>query len=892
MTTGAGTLVGPVNTIGTGQRRVPDISFRSDGVLYGYGNSPDQLITINTATGQGTAVGPTGYGGGSGLDFAPNGTLYATPYDFQSLVIIDPLTGAGSDVPGSAGNVPFRTNALEFCQQSGVLYGSWNDKWGSGNHYLVTLDLNTGLPLTTVQTVLGLDAIAFNEFSRPVELLHEFVVDDWRVEMEQQVGMYDFCYQYYVDLEPEEVFWQDEFLDRTEDEIFWLSITAIYPGEPCEPQFPWGWQTRPWSWMDDAVRFLLHEEPVPGIVLDPALVEPIKDPVYGESFDVAFELDTDPNYIKWEQPFTGIRDWLHYHDEMSMAHTETVFPTKWVQYPDLNDINSIDVDATYDGWITWQPQILADDFGCTVTGPITGIHLWASWYHDRPPYLDVALVDFTLGIWSDDPCGPGGYSEPNEILWSQDFAVSDFGVSIWADSLMEGWYVPCEPYYETVADFTCYQYDFHIDPCDAFWQRGDPCNPVVYWLSVQARPVYEPWHEPIRFGWKTSYSHWKDDAVFAVGLGEIPMEPWQELRYPVDHPFAGESIDLAFEITTEEKEFYIDRLVADDWPCDKNTPITAATWWGSYIGYGYEACQDPPTASFMPLPVKPDYFLLNIWTDVPASSSVPPVSGDCCFEHGTPGCEDPICEASVCVYDPYCCGTKWDEFCAGEAQTDPGCECTEGIIMHSDPNEIVWEYRAYDYDEVLVGFDKHPHGEPNEPVFRYSVKLPREAWFFQDEPNDVYWFSVVAVYDQKVPDYNWGWTNHWHAYNNDAVEGYLDPPGGWFWTELFDQTGVSEDMSFILFTDPDPNLGTCWDPAECGGQICGDINCDGFVNFIDLGLMKVAFFSCVGDANYNCCADLNHDGCVNFIDLGLLKMCFFTGPWSPATGEQSCPPGY
>jgi len=36
-----------------------------------------------------------------------------------------------------------------------------------------------------------------------------------------------------------------------------------------------------------------------------------------ESYDLAFELDTDPNYIKWEQPFTGIRQWPHYEDEES-----------------------------------------------------------------------------------------------------------------------------------------------------------------------------------------------------------------------------------------------------------------------------------------------------------------------------------------------------------------------------------------------------------------------------------------------------------------------------------------------------------------------------------------------------------------------------------------------
>ncbi len=86
-----------------------------------------------------------------------------------------------------------------------------------------------------------------------------------------------------------------------------------------------------------------------------------------------------------------------------------------------------------------------------------------------------------------------------------------------------------------------------------------------------------------------------------------------------------------------------------------------------------------------------------------------------------------------------------------------------------------------------------------------------------------------------------------------------------------------------------PYLPTCWSAAECGGQRSGDANCDGAVNFIDLGRMKVAFFSSKGDANYDCCADLNHDDAVNFLDLGTMKVNFFSSGYSPARGVQSCP---
>ncbi|MCX4242148.1 hypothetical protein [Paraliomyxa miuraensis] len=41
--------------------------------------------------------------------------------------------------------------------------------------------------------------------------------------------------------------------------------------------------------------------------------------------------------------------------------------------------------------------------------------------------------------------------------------------------------------------------------------------------------------------------------------------------------------------------------------------------------------------------------------------------GDCCAANGTPGCDDPACEAAVCALDPFCCSMEWDGICADEA---------------------------------------------------------------------------------------------------------------------------------------------------------------------------------------------------------------------------------
>ncbi|HUT28484.1 MAG TPA: PQQ-binding-like beta-propeller repeat protein [Sedimentisphaerales bacterium] len=82
----------------------------------------------------------------------------------------------------------------------------------------------------------------------------------------------------------------------------------------------------------------------------------------------------------------------------------------------------------------------------------------------------------------------------------------------------------------------------------------------------------------------------------------------------------------------------------------------------------------------------------------------------------------------------------------------------------------------------------------------------------------------------------------------------------------------------------------CWDISECGGQSFGDGTCDGAVDFGDLGQLDRAFFTCKGQADYNCCADYNHDDCCNFVDIGILKASFFTSGYEPATGSQGCPP--
>ncbi len=210
---------------------------------------------------------------------------------------------------------------------------------------------------------------------------------------------------------------------------------------------------------------------------------------------------------------------------------------KWEQLPDLNT-TGIDVNCS-------DPFILADDFLCEAPGRLTHIDVWGSWQTDYLPFgNDPAAIEFILSIHEDIPAweSPTGYSMPGQVLWIHQFAPGEFNYQMYADQIVEGWMDPPDVYVMP-GDWTCWQYSFDIPPEMAFHQVGTPDSAIVYWLDVQARPLdFEA-----RFGWKTTTDHWNDDAVWGMGL-EPYFGPWEELIYPPQHEWIGQSIDLAFRL--------------------------------------------------------------------------------------------------------------------------------------------------------------------------------------------------------------------------------------------------------------------------------------------------------------------------------------------------------
>ncbi|MHC4744911.1 MAG: DUF7901 domain-containing protein, partial [Planctomycetota bacterium] len=539
--------------------------------------------------------------------------------------------------------------------------------------------------------------------------------------------------------------------------------------------------------------------------VDPANVVPLKaspcDTGLLESFDLAFELDTDPNYIKWEQPFTGLRHWRHYEDEESMAYETEPSPNKWEQLPDTT-LSGLHAHDSTTGRI-----ILADDWVCD-GGDVTDLH-WYGNYElgaNKEEMRGRGINSFHLSIHRIE----GHACIPGAELWSMDVPFTAISETDTGLVNSEG------------GKIYLYEYDLE-NPYPQI--QGNK-----YWLDISAKSAYP--ESPAIWRWQEAGR--SPTPIECGAARRTDLTPWQTIIWSPAPPDDRQRYsDMAFAITSDvgEPKINIQRLVADDWQCKTRQPVTAAVWWGSYIGYRYKACECPIAAK----PIRPDYFLLTIWTDVPAG-----VDGN-----------------------------------------------------YSHPGRQVWKYKAYDYDEVLVGYDKHPEDVPGthpygqEPVFRYSVRLPEKRWFYQPDEDAIFWFSAVAVYRQDTdPTYHWGWTNHKHVFNDDAVAGFFDPAvGQWFWEELFDQTGTSEDMSFVLFTEPGdcfPSYFTtypdwvalgkplCWCNSAVKAGADGDYQCDGdagrdtetffkyriFGN--DLNLVVTNWKRKVGDPLLDPCADVDH----------------------------------
>src|SRR5262249_40060096 len=88
---------------------------------------------------------------------------------------------------------------------------------------------------------------------------------------------------------------------------------------------------------------------------------------------------------------------------------------KWRQIPDTST-NGLDVRGSTN-------IVLADEFLCRATGPISEIRVWGSWNNDVVP--PSAFPCFTLTIWSDVPAQGTNYSHPGVAPCTHPFLIGE-----------------------------------------------------------------------------------------------------------------------------------------------------------------------------------------------------------------------------------------------------------------------------------------------------------------------------------------------------------------------------------------------------------------------------------------------------------------------------------
>ncbi len=136
---------------------------------------------------------------------------------------------------------------------------------------------------------------------------------------------------------------------------------------------------------------------------------------------------------------------------------------------------------------------------------------------------------FTYGLSAFDPyggypiptCCPGlPYSRPGETLWEA--YIDDYLATPIDPPTYEGWYDPPTDSILTDDHIAYFQYDVCLPENLWFWQDKDS----IYWLNISA--IVDTVDDTAKWGWKSSWQHWNDDAAWAW-WGNLD---WQEMYEP------------------------------------------------------------------------------------------------------------------------------------------------------------------------------------------------------------------------------------------------------------------------------------------------------------------------------------------------------------------------
>ena len=208
-----------------------------------------------------------------------------------------------------------------------------------------------------------------------------------------------------------------------------------------------------------------------------------------------------------------------------------------MHFPQLPDPN---------GWdVSFNNGPLGDDWECTETGPVNDIHMWVSFREDLGPGPETVVGGF-VEIWSDVPAGADPlvpWSHPGDLLWGMGFDTLMPNVTMrHYGSGDQGWLEPPTQFIEFDHQNI---WQINIDPILSSVAPFEQEAGRVYWLVSHMFADDPAFPALMEIGWKTSIEQFMDDAVYTNPAGVDPQ--W----LPLEDPFTGQSLDLAFVITPE-----------------------------------------------------------------------------------------------------------------------------------------------------------------------------------------------------------------------------------------------------------------------------------------------------------------------------------------------------
>jgi len=219
-----------------------------------------------------------------------------------------------------------------------------------------------------------------------------------------------------------------------------------------------------------------------------------------------------------------------------------------MHYPQRPDSN---------GWdVCLRNMAVADDFMCTQTGPITGIHFWISWKDN----LVDEVLEWAISIY--DNREVNGESQPGNELWR--FKEGKIAIRIEEPS-EQGWLCPCADTAEAQIqpnNHTWYALVNITEIVEPFRQQEG----TIYWLVARANTtLYESPRLQPQVGWKTSLDHYGSGAMW-IRWPLSSCAGWT----PVGTP-GGVRTDMAFVINeVNVQPLDMDFGDVDETRCDGN----------------------------------------------------------------------------------------------------------------------------------------------------------------------------------------------------------------------------------------------------------------------------------------------------------------------------------